>query len=277
MRRFSAARVAVFFTVALTHIAAAADMPVKAPRYVAPPSVPMFSWTGFYVGGTVGGAWTKADVSLDTVNGASPLYIPSQIPGLDAIGSPSISASNVIFGAKVGYNQQWASFVLGLEGDISSFRFNRSAFTTGNPFFIVLPPAVPNVANFNTNVATSWLATVRARFGYAVDRFLFYGTGGAAFSNVSFSNAYNGHSPLGAGDEFEATSASQTKTGWVAGGGIDYALTTNWIVSVEYLHVDLGSITASGLATSGNANTATMNFSTTVRSDLVRGGVAYKF
>jgi hypothetical protein len=56
-----------------------------------------------------------------------------------------------------------------------------------------------------------------------------------------------------------------------------FALTTNWIVSIEYLHVDLGSIAASGLVTSGNANTAIMNFSTTVRSDLVRGGVAYKF
>jgi len=275
MRRLSATLIAAVSAVAFMQIAAAADLPRKAPAYTPPP--PVYSWTGFYVGGTVGGAWSKADVSLNTVNGASPLYIPSQIPGLDAIGSPNVSASNVIAGAKVGYNQQWASFVLGLEGDISSFRFNRSAFTTGNPFPLILPPAHPNVANFDTNVATSWLATVRGRLGYAVDRLLFYGTGGAAFSNVSFSNAYQGHSPLGAGDEFGAASASETKTGWVAGGGIDYALAINWIVSVEYLHVDLGSIAASGLVTSGNDNTATMNFSTKIRSDLVRAGVAYKF
>jgi outer membrane immunogenic protein len=216
-------------------------------------------------------------VSLDTVNGASPLYFPDQISGLNAIGSPGISGSNGIFGGKIGYNQQWTSFVLGIEGDISSFRFNQSAFTTGNPFDVVPPFAVQNVANFNTNVRTSWLATARARLGYAADRVLFYGTGGAAFANVSFSNSYHGHSPLGAGDEFEATSASQTKTGWAAGGGIDYALATNWIVSVEYLHVDLGLIAASGLGTTGNANTATMNFSTKMRSDLARGGIAYKF
>jgi hypothetical protein len=48
-------------------------------------------------------------------------------------------------------------------------------------------------------------------------------------------------------------------------------------VSVEYLHVDLGSIAASGLVTTGDANTATMNFSTKVRSDLARGGISYKF
>lgn len=140
----------------------------------APPAP--FSWTGFYIGATAGFASTKADVSLDTVNGAFPLYDPSQIPGLNAIGSPSIAGSNAIFGAKLGYNQQWGSFVLGLEGDFSSFRFNKSAMTTGNPFDIVLPPATPNVANFNTSVSTKWLATVRPRFGYAADQALFYAT-----------------------------------------------------------------------------------------------------
>jgi outer membrane immunogenic protein len=236
-----------------------------------------FSWTGFYVGATAGFARTKADVNLDTVNGALPLYFTSQIPGLNAIGSPSISGWNAIFGGKLGYNQQWGSFVLGLEGDISSFRFNQSGMTTGNPFDIVLPPATPNVANFNTSVSTRWLATVRPRLGYAVDQTLFYATAGLAFAKVDFSNTYQGHSPLGAGDEFEATSASQTKTGWAAGAGIDYALAPNWIVSVEYLHADLGTIAASGLLTTGDANTATMNFSTKVRSDLARGGISYKF
>ncbi len=262
----------------LVNGAFAADMATRAPDapVVASVAVP-FNWTGFYIGGTAGAAWSKADVSLATVNGASPLYNSSQIPGLNAIGSPSISGSNAIFGGKIGYNQQWGSFVLGLEGDISSFRFNESATTTGNPFDVVLPPAVPNVANFNTNVSTTWLATARARIGYAADRVLFFATGGAAFAKVSFSNAYQGHSPHGAGDEFEASSASQTKTGWAAGGGIDYALAKNWIVSVEYLHVDLGSIAAYGLVTTGNGNTATMNFSTKMQSDLVRGGVSYKF
>jgi outer membrane immunogenic protein len=240
-------------------------------------AAPVYTWTGFYIGGTVGAAWNKADVSLATVNGASPLYDPAQIPGLNAIGSPSISGSTAIFGGKAGYNQQWDSAVFGLEGDISSFRFNTSAMTTGNPFDVILPPAAPNFATFNTNVTTSWLATVRARLGFAADRILFYGTAGLAFANVGFSNTYQGHSPSGSGDEFEATSASQTKTGWAAGGGIDYGLGPNWIVSVEYLHVDLGSVTASGLVTTGNPNTATMNFTTKLRSDLLRGGLAYKF
>jgi outer membrane immunogenic protein len=216
-------------------------------------------------------------VNLGTVNGANPLYDPAQIPGLNAIGSSSMSGSNAIFGGKLGYNQQWGSFVLGLEGDISSLRFNKSATSTGNPFDIILPPATVNFASFNTAVSTSWIATVRPRFGYAADRALFYATAGAAFADVSFSNTYLGHSGGGAGNEGGASAASQTKTGWAAGTGVDYALARNWVVSLEYLHVDLGSISASGLVTTGNANTATMNFSTKVRSDIVRGGISYKF
>jgi outer membrane immunogenic protein len=262
----------------LADTALAADMATRAPVAPAPIAVVApFSWTGFYIGATAGAAWSKADVSLNAVNGSSALYAPSQIPGLNAIGSPSISGTDAIFGGKLGYNQQWGSFVIGLEGDISSFRFNESAATTGNPFTVVLPPAAPNFASFNTNVTTSWLATLRGRVGFAAGRALFYGTGGAAFANVGFSNSYHGHSPSGAGDEFEASSASETKTGWTAGGGVDYALTNNWIVSAEYMHIDLGSIDASGTVTTGNSNTATMNFSTKLRSDLVRGGVSYKF
>ena len=166
---------------------------------------------------------------------------------------------------------------MGLEGDISSFHFNRTALTTGNPW-VASDPTLIGFANFNTNVSTSWLATLRGRIGYAVDRVLFYGTGGAQHSRtVKFSNTYVGFSPGGSGNENEASSASETKTGWAAGGGIDYALTPNWIVSVKYLHVDLGSISASGLVTTGSTDNATMNFSTKLTSDLVRGGISYKF
>ena len=191
--------------------------------------------------------------------------------------APSINGSSAIFGAKLGYNLQWGPLVWGLEGDISSFRVNRSASTTGNPFTFVPPPAVANFASFSSSVSSSWLATFRSRLGYAAGPALFYGTGGAAIANVSFSNAYTGHSDLGAGNEFEATSANPTRLGWAAGAGIDYLLALHWIVSVEYLHVEFPSaITASGLVTTGNANTAFFNFSTRLRSDIVRFGAAYK-
>jgi outer membrane immunogenic protein len=263
---------AVFGAVAFAGGASAADM---APTYKAPPAPPpVFTWTGLYVGGTVGAARTKADVSMSTANGPGPLYNPLDIPTLNAFGSPSLSQTNAIFGLKAGYNQQWGAWVLGLEGDVSSFHFSPTVVSGGNPF-VTFPGGS---AQMSTNVQTSWLATIRGRAGFAFDHWLFYGTGGVAFADVKYSNTYRAFSPLGAGFDFEAAQASETKVGWAAGAGVDYALYPHVILSAEYLHVDLGTVTASGgVTTQANANTATFNFSTKVTSDLVRVGAAYKF
>jgi len=195
---------------------------VAAPKKKLAPPPPIYNWTGFYIGGTAGGAWTTDNVNLTTAGGT--LYVPSYYPGLDALGSPGLSGSSAMFGGKIGYNWQWNPLVLGIEGDISSFHFNKGSSSAGNPYLV--PPSAgftSGTAMFNTNESTTWLSTVRARVGYAVDRILFYGTGGAALTNLSFSNSYTSHSPLGGfPNDVEATSASQTRIGWAAGAGIDY-------------------------------------------------------
>ncbi len=99
-------------------------------------------------------------------------------------------ADGFVIGGQIGVNMQWNSFVLGAEGDGSFVDWG------------------------NTNA----VGTARLRGGFALDRFLVYGTGGAAFRD-----------------------ASNNGTGWVAGGGGEYALTDNISVGVEYLHYDFGS------------------------------------
>ena len=252
----------------------AADVAVKAPP--APAPLPTYSWTGFYVGGTAGGAWSEADPNLSIVNGAPPLFRPADLGPIAAFGSQKISGANAILGAKAGYNQQWGSFVAGLEGDISWSHLNQSRFVTGNPFTAPAPP--PDFASFSNTISTTWLATLRPRVGYAVNQTLFYATGGLAFANVRFSDFYNAFSPLGnASGDVAAGSTSQTRTGWAAGGGIDYAISSNWIVSAEYLHIDLGSVALSAFASSGNTANASLNYSTKLHSDIARAGVSYKF
>jgi len=254
--------------VALPHAAADAEQ-AKAPAYAA------YNWTGFYIGGTVGGARSTNKVRANTVDGPLPAQFQEDGPAVSAFGSNDISQTNVIFGGKVGFNQQLrGNWLVGIEADVSSLRFNQSITKTGNPF-VTYPFGF---ATFNTSVSTDWVATVRPRIGYAFDRALIYVTGGVAFGNESFTNTYADQANHGFGFGSASSAASAVKAGWTAGAGIDYALSRNWIASVEYLHIDLGSIHASGIVTdSGGPINSSLNFSSRLQSDIVRVGLAYKF
>src|SRR5262249_19946744 len=86
-----------------------------------------------------------------------------------------------------------------------------------------------------TNEMT-WLATFRGRAGFAVDRILFYGTAGVAVGQVNNSWGWDFVSPIR-----NSFSASETRAGYAAGGGIEVMVTQNTSLRAEYLHVDLGT------------------------------------
>jgi outer membrane immunogenic protein len=139
--------------------ALAADLPSRRPPppvYVPPP---LFTWTGFYVGGQIGYGF-----------------------GRDGISSPaagvftSTSPNGVVGGAHVGYNYQINQFVVGLEGDVDGTSISKS----------VLSPV--SLATYGARIPVE--GSVRGRVGYAWDRALFYATGGAAFADIQ--NTYNG-------------------------------------------------------------------------------------
>ena len=115
---------------------------------------------------------------------------------------------------------------------------------------------------FSCETKNSWLATARGRIGYAFDRWLPYFTGGAAFGKVEA----NSTNPAAAG-------ASDTRTGWTVGAGLEYAFLTNWSAKLEYLYVDLGSFDCNA-ACSGVAGVAS---SVDYRANVVRAGLNYKF
>jgi outer membrane immunogenic protein len=137
--------------------ASAADLPVRA----APPapiiaSVPVFTWTGFYVGVNAGYGWNTND-SI-TVGGVR--------FDLDDEGG-------FVGGAQAGYNYQIGSFVVGLEGDIQYADFG------GDDRFDFDRDGIAD-DDFNNS---DWFGTVRARAGVAFDRALIYATGGFAFAD----------------------------------------------------------------------------------------------
>jgi outer membrane immunogenic protein len=153
------------------------------------------------------------------------------------------SPSGYMIGGTLGYNFQTGSFVWGLEGDIDYADVKGSATC---------------LAILSCETKNTWLATARVRFGYAFDRFMPYVTGGAAFGEVEAKIPTLG------------LSASDTRTGWTVGGGLEYAFLGNWTAKIEYLYVDLGSFD-----TGFTAPLVTNNVD--LRMNVVRAGLNYKF
>jgi outer membrane immunogenic protein len=251
--------------------ALAADMPVSWAGSAPPPAI--WNWGGFYLGGGLGGDWSRYETKLTTVNGPTPLFAPADVGRINALGSPTITTLTGAFGGRLGYNYQVDHWVFGLEGNAWYFRSNKTATSSpGNPFAGV----AGGVATFNTTSSMDWVATVAPRLGWSIDRVLLYVTGGAAFGKVSYADSYAAVNA--AGLALESTTVSQTRAGWTAGGGLNYGLNGNWVLSVDYQHIDLGYLkTSAPVVAVAAANTATFNFSTLVHTDIFTLGAAYKF
>lgn len=215
-------------------VASAADIP--RPVYKAPPFAPppIFSWSGFYVGVHGGYGWNK-------YSGDDPVA-----------GSSTGEAKGWLGGLQVGYNYQLGAFVLGAEGDFSfaDVKWNEDGWAG---------------AGSTATLKSDYYATVAARVGYAFDRFLVYGKGGIAFTRDKY-------------DIADGTGGTATgkfnRTGWMLGGGVEYAFWDNWSAKVEYNYLKFTGIDET-LDTSGGLTATTANVS--LVSHLVKVGLNYRF
>jgi outer membrane immunogenic protein len=234
---------------------------------------PAYNWTGFYVGGNVGGQWGSADPTTSTVYDPSffGYFASSSIPAIAAVGSQHVNSSSVTGGFTAGYNWQVSSAVFGLEGDINYFGFKGSA--TGSALY---PCCAPFGFTVSSSVSADWLATIRGRIGFlATPNWLLYATGGAAIAEVR--GNFNFTDTFGA---TESGSIRDTRVGWTAGLGGEYAVGNGWSFKAEYLYVDLGrsTVTSSNLVWAGGAfPTNPFTHSVDLKSNIVRVGVNYKF
>jgi len=184
--------------------AVAADL--SQPMFKAPPPAPMFSWTGCYLGGSVGGgyAWTENTNKVNTT--AFGDFFPGQ-----GFSQPS---SGFAGGGQLGCNYQISRFVIGVEGSYlwSNVKQDyQSPFGGGNDVY---------------SNKIDGIASVVARFGWAFDNWLFYSKAGWAAAHAKLSVVDN-VAPAGAG------SASNWHNGFTIGSGVEYAFTPNWIVGFE--------------------------------------------
>ncbi len=185
---------------AVASSALAADLPTtKGPPpapYIPPPA---FSWTGFYIGVNGGWGWSGTDNnSFGDINGG-------------------------LVGGTAGYNYQINQFVIGFEGDVDWAGIQNSNFSYTIP------------GGFgNDKLTSNWMTTERARLGYAVDRTLFFVTGGYAGIDMhgSFSDSFGNYG-----------SQNVWHNGGIVGAGIEYAFTNNISLKGEYLYAPMQSQT----------------------------------
>jgi outer membrane immunogenic protein len=232
----------------------AADL-AQRPVYKAPPPMlapaPVFSWTGCYLGGHVGGGWGRKDINIPN------LATAAEIPASEvtfAVPPVRDNISGVVGGGQVGCNYQFATnWVIGVEGEGSGSGIRGDV--TPPPVIFNNPPGgpfppgpVPITSTFHAQ--TDWLASVTGRLGYAAGPWLIYAKGGVAWAG----DKYGVDIPIFGGEHL---SASETRTGWTVGGGVEWAFLTNWSAKVEYDFYDFGTrtIALTGIFPGGGPST----------------------
>jgi outer membrane immunogenic protein len=271
MRNYTGLAFAAGFFFTGIGIASAADLPLKARPMVPPPVVA--SWTGWYIGGNVGGAWSESSTAgFSGGPGTAGFFAANEFPT-----SLGLKPSGVIGGAQIGYNWQMSpQWVFGLEADIQGSSYKGSSTVTPVPVFFV---------PFTTTVEqhSNWFGTFRGRVGFlATPSLLLYGTGGLAYgeTETSFSTIATGFTLATCPANFTCVAAGRTSTraGWTAGAGFEWMAAPQWSFKAEYLFVDLGTQSVTGATTSAFfVPPVTFTASTPFRENIVRVGVNYHF
>ena len=168
------------------------------PQVYVPPPVPI-PWTGCYVGGNIGGAWSNVDLS--------------GISGVNA----SANNSGFAGGGQIGCDYQWNAWVVGVRNMLDATTLsNRTNIST---------VAFTGVADSSTH----WFDTLTARGGYLVTPLvLLYAQGGAAWTNTNITFLDGSGAQLG--------ETSNDRTGWTVGAGVEWRFAPQWSVFAVQLH-----------------------------------------
>jgi outer membrane immunogenic protein len=246
MHRFFAAFSASAFAIAVTlGAAAAADLAVKAA-----PAVPIIDWSGFYVGGEIGGQSSKIDLSNPTLGTVG--FRPDH--------------DSFALGAFVGAQRQFGSLVVGVEGGYLAGFFNANlGQITALSIFVNPDPNTTGTAY--AKMRDIWSGG--ARLGWAGGNLMVYVTGGYATGSFKF-NAQNIPPSPPASEQ-----ASATPNGGYIGVGLDWAANNNWIIGAEFRHYAFGAKIVTATISQSNPFTETVRIAPSTDTAVVR--VSYKF
>ena len=257
---------------ALTVVAGPEPLPSgKEMKEVAPVPECDFNWTGFYVGYNDGDGWGNGDTHFD------PLPDPQTFFNLDPT-TLNPDPNGFLGGGQIGFNWQWNNWlVLGVETDFDGT--DIEGHDKEGPIINVLGlPHINPTSFLEAHERMQWFGTGRARIGFVpMCRVMIYAMGGLAYGNVDYSAQTN----FGKGGfSTYPVSFTETKLGWTAGCGIEYAISRHWSMKAEYLYYDLGDEDRTqGQLTRGVPQNSIFfvhyNFETS--GNMVRSGLNFKF
>ena len=211
-----------------------------------PVYAPVNTWTGFYIGGNGGYAWSansnRAKLDGTDIDSVFVGEFPQDVLFSDAT-RKNFDSSGGFGGGQAGYNWQQGRAVFGVEADI------QGSGVSGSTRLRVFPGDATDSASASSDL--DWFGTVRGRLGYTFDHTLIFATGGFAFGGVKDKLKLTD-------DDLNVVKVSKdkTETGFVVGGGIEHALSPAWSVKAEYQYIDLGStkLSASSVTADDTAN-----------------------
>lgn len=221
------------------------------------PPPPVTNWAGWYAGLNISA--TSHHASTQDVNGW----------GMGGLGPPPYvtpffesTTTSAGFGGQVGYNWKFGRFLTGLEAD-AGYVGAKATFVPANSLVSCGNPCIASATNELT-----WLATVRGRAGFLVgDNVLLYGTAGLALGEIDNHWGFGDASRVGLVGGFSDSQfrSSGVRTGFIYGGGVEFAAMKNWVLRAELMYVDFGtsSNTIVGTPTFGPTGTYATNFKNT--------------
>jgi outer membrane immunogenic protein len=235
--------------------ASAADLGARPYTKAPPPAVvAAYDWSGFYIGGNGGGAWSRKCWDIN------PFTITTLVVGtINVAGSEGChTASGATAGGQIGYRWQSAAWVFGVEAqgnwaNLSGSNLSQNIFFDGT-----------GIAN-RSQIDAIGLFT--GQVGYSWNNFLLYVKGGAAVARDkydSFLTTALGGQPAG----FVVSRGDETRWGGVVGVGGEYAFTRNWSLALEYDHLFMGSRDVAMVYDPALFVPALLNHSERIRQDI---------
>lgn len=230
------------------------------------------NWSGLHVSGLVGASRADSDAGVTSV---SPNYFTNQdFWQFPRDGSVDMAKWRGNGSLQAGYSRQFGNVVLGLDASADALMLDKDQTVS---FVPLSSPLV--TSTIRHEIKADWMAALRPRLGWAQGRWHVYGTGGPAITRLKVTGTYS--DTVFAGGVLGASgrnTTTETKVGWIAGVGGEYAIDQNWALNMQLLHTDFGHVRNSTYVThTGNGQSGEMRTEADLRVSSVMLGLTYRF